>query len=97
MSAKILDAEHVGGKNKWLGKWPAYSLAKQFAITSTIVLLGGMAIIGSWVAGKIQTSVTQNTAVATALYVDSFVAPLLQELATQNSLTLEHQRSLTAS
>lgn len=65
-------------------------------MTSSVVLLVGMAIIGSWVAGKIEASVTQNTAVATALYMDSIVAPHIQELTVQDNLTFEKQSSLDA-
>ena len=45
-------------------------------------------------AEKIETSVTFNTAVNTALYIDSFVAPHAQELATQNWLSEDRQASL---
>jgi signal transduction histidine kinase len=48
------------------------------------------------VADKIETSVTFNTAVTTALYLDSFVAPHAQELATQDRLSQDSQDSLNA-
>ena len=59
------------------------SLAWQFAIVSSVVLPGGMVDIDAWAAEKIEPSVTFNTAANTALYIDSFVAPHAQELATQ--------------
>lgn len=74
--------------------WEAVSLSQQFAFTSTVVLLGGMLVIGAWVAEKIETSVIYNTAVATALYMDSFVAPHAQDLSTQDILNRDQQIEL---
>jgi hypothetical protein len=76
--------------------WEAKSLSQQFALVSSVVLLGGMVAIGAWVGDKIETSVTFNTAVSTALYFDSFVAPHVQELATQDRLSQDRQTSLNA-
>jgi signal transduction histidine kinase len=78
----------------WANFWEAKSLSQQFALMSSVVLLGGMVAIGAWVAEEIETSVTVNTAVNTALYIDSFVAPHAQELATQNWLSEDRQASL---
>jgi len=74
--------------------WKAISLSQQFAFASTVVLLGGMLVIGAWVAEKIETSVIYNTAVATALYMDSFVAPHAQDLSTQDILNRDQQIEL---
>lgn len=74
--------------------WEAISLSQQFAFTSTVVLLGGMLVIGAWVAEKIETSVIYNTAVTTALYMDSFVAPHAQDLSTQDILNRDQQIEL---
>jgi len=62
------------------------SLARQFAIAAAGVLLFGMGAIGFWVSGRIEDAVTHNAAAATALYVDSIIAPLTQELATSSTL-----------
>lgn len=79
---------------KWRHIWEALSLSQKFALTSSVVLLAGMLVIGAWVAEKIETSVSFNTAVATALYMDSFVAPHAQDLSTQNTLSHEKQIEL---
>jgi len=71
----------------WAKFWERKSLSQQFALVSSVVLLGGMVTIGAWVSGKIETSVTVNTAVNTALYIESFVAPHIQELATADRLS----------
>lgn len=62
------------------------SLARQFILAAAGVLLFGMAAIGFWVSGRIEDAVTHNSAAATALYVDSIIAPLTQELATSSTL-----------
>lgn len=59
-----------------------------------MVLVCGMAVIGSWVAREIEGAVTQNTAASTALYMDSFIAPHLQELGQKNRLSEENQVAL---
>ena len=62
------------------------SLARQFILAATFVLIAGMAIIALWVTSRIEASVTRNAAAATALYVDSIIAPLTQELANAQTL-----------
>ncbi|MEK7788241.1 MAG: sensor histidine kinase, partial [Chloroflexota bacterium] len=57
------------------------SLARQFLLLSFLILLSGMLIIGVWVGQQIEIGVVNRTAAVTALYVDSFIAPHLQELA----------------
>ncbi|MEZ5866171.1 MAG: histidine kinase [Geminicoccaceae bacterium] len=62
------------------GFWQSLSLAQRFALTGGLVMLVGTAIVGSWVASRIEAGVTRNTAGATAMYVDSVIAPLSQGL-----------------
>jgi signal transduction histidine kinase len=45
-----------------------------------LVTLIGMLLIGSWVNERIVESVTRNSAVTTALYMESFITPLTQDL-----------------
>ncbi len=78
----------------WVNYWQRKSLSQQFALMSSVVLLVGMVTIGAWVAEKIETSVTYNTAVNTAFYIDSFVSPITQELANQDQPSADHQTSL---
>lgn len=67
--------------------WTRLSLAKKYALMSLLVLIAGMWLIGSWVSAKIETGVIDNTAITAALYLNSFVAPELQELASHPELS----------
>ena len=69
--------------------WRQRSLAERFALTGGVVMLLGMAMIGSWVASRIEEGVTRNTANATALYVESVIAPLSQELTRADGLSAQ--------
>lgn len=53
-----------------------------------------MVVLGVWVTGEIQRGVTRNTAVATALYVDSVVSPLLPDIRDQRVLSPGARRAL---
>src|SRR3989337_2583281 len=66
------------------------SLFQQFALLSLIILLVGAYVIGSYVSGEIKDKVIHRTSALTALYVDSFVSPHLQELATNHNVSEEH-------
>lgn len=68
--------------------------ARQFQIASFFVLVTGMLIIGKWVERQIEIGVVNRTASVTALYVDSFIAQHLQDLAHTNRLSAEHISSL---
>ena len=46
--------------------WGRLTLAAQFMIAGSIVLVIGMFVIGMWVTEKIEDGVTRNTAAATA-------------------------------
>jgi signal transduction histidine kinase len=74
--------------------WRRLSLAERFALTGGFVMLLGMAAIGSWVASRIEEGVTRNTANATALYVESVIAPLSQELTRPDGLSSSAVRAL---
>lgn len=71
-----------------------FTLTTQFLITGSVVLLMGMLAIGYWVTKAIEEGVTSNTAAATALYMESFVAPRVQELARVKRVSPETQRVL---
>ena len=57
-------------------------------------MLVGMIVVGTWVSRQIEEGVTRNTGIATALYVDSFISPLAQELATEKTLSVGPIRAL---
>jgi signal transduction histidine kinase len=69
-----------------LVRWNSQSLARQFLLMGGLVSVGAMILIGAFVAGLIETAVTRNSAAATALYVDSVIAPILPEMQTNQML-----------
>jgi signal transduction histidine kinase len=74
--------------------WGSLALRTQFALAAAVVLLGGMVAIGLWVADRVVRAVTFNTAAAVALYMESSVAPLLQELQVSDRLAQGTQERL---
>jgi signal transduction histidine kinase len=66
------------------------SLTQRFTLISFVIVILGAFGIGWWVGEQIKTDVIQDTAATTALYMDSFIAPNLQELSYSQSLTPEH-------
>lgn len=66
--------------------WNRLSLAQQFMLASFVVLLSCMAGVGWWISREIETSVVHESATTTALYMNSFVAPVIQELSNQPDL-----------
>jgi signal transduction histidine kinase len=75
-------------------RWSALTLARRFALAGGAVLVAGMLAIGFWVTRQIEEGVTRNTAVATALYVDSVIAPLLLDLKQNAVLSPGAKRAL---
>src|SRR5215211_478519 len=65
------------------------SPAQRFMLASLAILAIGMAGIGAWVTSQIEEGVVDRTAATTALYVDSLVAPPLQDLIASDQLTPE--------
>lgn len=70
-----------------LRSWKALSLAAQFAIAGGCVMLLSMALVGRLVANRIEDGVVRNTALSSAQYIDSIIAPLSQDLADADSLS----------
>jgi signal transduction histidine kinase len=70
------------------------SLTQRVMLASLVILVAGMYGVGRWVGQQIEAGVVHRTAATTALYVDSFVAPLLQELAERDGLNDEHVAAL---
>lgn len=70
------------------------SLSQRFMIGSLVILLAGMIGIGAWVQQQVVTGVIHRTGATTALYVDSFVAPQVQELGESGELSLARQDAL---
>jgi signal transduction histidine kinase len=63
------------------------SLARQFALAGGVVMLISALAVGGLVQGRIKEVVVRNTANATALYMESFIAPLTQGLADEDRLS----------
>lgn len=66
------------------------SLVQQFILASLVILLTGMIGIGAWMGQQIEAGVVHGTATTAALYVESFVAPPLAELAQGSLISPEH-------
>ncbi|WP_438752933.1 sensor histidine kinase [Pararhizobium sp. O133] len=75
-------------------RWTSPSLAQQFLLLGGLVSLGAMIVVGAFVSSLIETAVTRNSAAATALYVDSVIAPLLPDMQTSDTLRDSVQRAL---
>jgi signal transduction histidine kinase len=71
------------------------TLLQRFMLAGLVILLAGMVGIGAWVANQIETGVIHRTGATTALYVDSFVAPKLQELGQSSDLLPYHVEELS--
>ena len=63
-------------------------------MAGSLVLLAGMLTIGFWVAKEIEVSVVSNTAASSSLYMDSFVAPLVQDFVLSDRLSEQSQSEL---
>jgi len=66
--------------------WARLALAQQFAVAGGVVMLAATLAVGFFVTGRIEDVVVRNTANATALYMESFISPLAQDLAAQDHL-----------
>lgn len=58
----------------------ALPLHHRFALTGSLVTLVGMLVTGSIVSRSIEDGVVRNSAISSAVYMESFIAPLSQEL-----------------
>lgn len=83
----------VNGSNL-ISRWQQLSLATQFAIASSMVLFLSALAIGSWVSSRIEEGVVRNSGTATALYMESFISPISQELAIDEQLSENASRAL---
>lgn len=70
------------------------NLSQRFMLAGLVILLSGMVGISAWVSKQIETGVIHRTGATTALYIDSFIAPNLQELGYSNELLPEHVETL---
>ena len=76
--------------------WSKLSLARQFALAGGVVMLVSAGLGGYVVSNRIEEVVVRNTANATALYMESFIAPLTQDLAQRSDLSEESRLRIGA-
>ena len=69
----------------WKAWWPT-SLAGQFRVIGGGLTLVAMLHVGFAVTRLLEDAVTRNSGAATAMYVDSIIAPLLPDLRTTSEL-----------
>ena len=80
-----------------LNSFAGMPLHHRFAVVGSLVSIGGMMAIGSLVSQSIVTGVVRNSAISSAVYMESFIAPLSQELADARQLspnTIGHLQDL---
>ena len=75
--------------------WAGMSLAGQFAITGGVVVLVAALVVGSFVANRIEEVVVRNTANATALYMESLIAPITQDFVEAESLSSRNRKEIS--
>ena len=87
---------HIGanGLAKLRSRLGSLTLLQRFALTGGGVMIISMLLIGQWVTSAISGRVVENTAAATALFMDSFIAPLAQELDTADALSIGPIRAM---
>lgn len=71
------------------------TLATRFALAGGVVLVLSAALIGQFSARRIEAAVVRSTADATALFMDSVIAPLGQELSEENDLSPGARRAVS--
>jgi signal transduction histidine kinase len=67
-----------------------WNLIQRFHIVGIGIAILGTLMIGWWVGEEIKASIINESAAATALYLDSFITPHLQELSQSASLPPQH-------
>jgi hypothetical protein len=61
----------------WITKYlKRLSLAQRFMLASLVIFVAGMIGLGAWIGQQIASAIVHHTAATTALYVDSFIAPM---------------------
>ena len=75
-------------------RFAALALHHRFAVVGSLVSLIGMAAIGEVVSDSIESGVVRNAAISSAVYMESFIAPLSQELAEGQEFSAETQEKM---
>ena len=74
--------------------WRDLTLPGQFLVAGAIVMIVAMVLVGNWVSRRIEESVVQNSAASAALFMESFISPLSQELAETDTLSPPARQAL---
>ncbi len=72
------------------------SLAQQYMLASFVILICCTIGIGWWIGHEIEAGVINETSTTTALYMNSFVAPLVQDLAEGDEIAEDNVARLDA-
>ncbi|MFY0312399.1 sensor histidine kinase [Leisingera sp. D0M16] len=75
-------------------RWTQLTLPVQFLLAGAVVMLIAMSIVGYWVSTSIRIIAVQNAAANAAVFVESFIAPISQELALSDHLSDSSKRAL---
>jgi hypothetical protein len=87
MTVTTADPNAAPRRRSGASTWARLTLAQQFMLAGACVLAAGMLAIGFWVTQQIERGVTRNSAISTALYMDSVISPLVQELGASDELS----------
>jgi signal transduction histidine kinase len=100
----VQDADRMSGQSRlgrvenltapFLNSMMALPLDRRFALVGGMVSIVGMAVIGAFVSSRIESAVVRNSAISAAIYMESFVAPLSQELLQRDELSVESRTRL---
>lgn len=74
--------------------WKGAPLATQYGAASGAVLVAAALVVGTVVSSRIEENVVRNSANATALFMESVLAPIGQQFAEQDSLSPGARRAL---
>lgn len=74
--------------------WKRLTLPGQFLLAGAAVMGAAMLVVGFWVSARIEQAVVQNSATSAALFMESFISPLSQELARGDTLSVPAERAL---
>lgn len=75
-------------------RWRRASLFARFALAGGVVLIANMLVTGSWVAERIAEGVLRQSAINSARFVESILAPLSQDLEETDMLSPGATRAL---
>lgn len=98
LAAPVLPATTAAAPRiAWRERFAGLALLHRFALVGSVVSLIGMLVIGGLVSRSIEMGVVRNSAISSAVYMESFIAPLSQPLAEARQLSPEaiaHMRDI---